>query len=144
MEIRLRSQSFLQFHPPSTPFRFHFRHIKSKLMIIPVYFVTINRTQTHISKLDLEKDEKKTRYLLFVFSTATSVLSLREASSYSLKAKYTVQTIHAEQFHNHFQTIIPKAGERIMQKASRSSQLTESLIHGTTNPLCCSCRSTLI
>lgn len=65
-------------------------------MIIPVYFVTINRTQTHISKLDLEKDEKKNRYLLFVFSTATSVLSLREASSYSLKAKYTVQTIHAE------------------------------------------------
>lgn len=83
MEIRLRSQSFLQFHPPSTPFRFHFRHIKSKLMIIPVYFVTINRTQTHISKLDLEKDEKKKQ--IFAFCIFNSYLCAIFKRSFKLQ-----------------------------------------------------------
>lgn len=79
MEFRLRSYSFLQFHPLSTPFRFHFRHIKSKLIILPVHLVTINRTQTRISKLDLEKYKNKAKYLLSVSSTATSVLSFKRS-----------------------------------------------------------------
>lgn len=52
-------------------------------MIIPVYFVTINRTQTHISKLDLEKDEKKKQ--IFAFCIFNSYLCAIFKRSFKLQ-----------------------------------------------------------